>query len=151
MHRLLLVLCLPAFSFGQNLAGEWEFTVTRFHAQNMYNRVTLSDQLTGKMFGMELQGSLKGSAVEFRLKDDGKDWGSFTGSVSNGEMHGQGHIIEGNETFDWRARRPLVASGAPKTHKFVPEKFHNYFSSTIPPALHISPGDTVETKSVDAG
>ena len=35
--------------------------------------------------------------------------------------------------------------------KFEPTTFYNYFAWNIAPALHIFPGDTVETKSVDAG
>jgi len=37
------------------------------------------------------------------------------------------------------------------THTFEPTEFHHHFSSAIPPALRINPGDTVKTWSVDAG
>src|ERR1022692_2004281 len=46
--------------------------------------------------------------------------------------------------------RPRPPPGGPRTHKFEPAVFHNYFAWNIAPALHIFPGDTVETKSVDA-
>jgi len=44
-----------------------------------------------------------------------------------------------------------VPSGAPRTHTFEPTQFHHFFSGAIEPALHIGPGDTVKTWSVDAG
>ena len=151
MNRLALVLSFAASSFGQGLAGDWEFKVVRFGTQNNWARVTLTDQITGKILGMSLEGSLKGSAVEFVLKEDGKDEGKLTGTLSGAAMQGEGVINEGKERVEWSARRTVVSTAAPRTHQFVPEKFHNYFSSTIAPVLHLTPGDTVETKSVDAG
>lgn len=53
--------------------------------------------------------------------------------------------------FDFVARRAPAPPSTPRTHQFTPVKFHNYFSSKIEPALHIAPGDTVNTRSVDAG
>ncbi|MEZ5293633.1 MAG: acetamidase/formamidase family protein [Vicinamibacterales bacterium] len=37
------------------------------------------------------------------------------------------------------------------THRFVPDRFYNTYSFAHPPALRIKPGDTVITKTVDAG
>ncbi len=49
-------------------------------------------------------------------------------------------------------KRPAAPPpGGARTHKFEPTAFYNYFAWNIAPALHIFPGDTVETKSVDAG
>jgi len=45
--------------------------------------------------------------------------------------------------------RPRAAT--PTAHTFEPKEFHRLFSGAIPPALHISPGDTVKTWTVDAG
>jgi amidase len=42
-------------------------------------------------------------------------------------------------------------AGGPRTHIFTPTEFHRVFSWSIPPAMRIFPGDTVKTKSVDAG
>ena len=33
---------------------------------------------------------------------------------------------------------------------FLPSKFYNAYNATTPPVLHISPGDTVSTESIDA-
>jgi hypothetical protein len=58
--------------------------------------------------------------------------------------------LEGAFTFTG-ARPPTPPAGGPRTLKFEPTVFHNYFAWNIAPALRIFPGDTVETKSVDAG
>jgi amidase len=48
-------------------------------------------------------------------------------------------------------RRPLVhPTGAPTAHTFDPQVYYGTFSGTNPPALHLFPGDTVRTKTVDA-
>jgi len=39
----------------------------------------------------------------------------------------------------------------PQVHDFEPTEFHRVFSDAIPPVLHIFPGDTVRTWTVDAG
>lgn len=47
-------------------------------------------------------------------------------------------------------RRPRERpANATRVHDFVPKVFHRTFSSAIPPALRIFPGDTVRTETVD--
>jgi acetamidase/formamidase len=41
---------------------------------------------------------------------------------------------------------PLLA----ETHRFEPTRYHNTFSFSHPPVLHIEPGDRVVTKTIDA-
>jgi acetamidase/formamidase len=50
----------------------------------------------------------------------------------------------------WSARRARVRPAKPQTHQFEPVEFHRVFSDAIPPALHIFPGDSVRTWTVDA-
>ena len=52
--------------------------------------------------------------------------------------------MEGHADPDTTAERP-------REHVFEPKEFHRVFSGAIPPVLHIYPGDTVKTWSVDAG
>jgi hypothetical protein len=51
----------------------------------------------------------------------------------------------------WSARRAKKAPDKPQVHTFEPTEFHRVFSDAIPPVLHIFPGDTVRTWTVDAG
>jgi len=52
----------------------------------------------------------------------------------------------------WTARHPAERpAGAPKAHRFTPRTFHRQFSSAIPPVMHLFPGDSVSTWTVDAG
>jgi acetamidase/formamidase len=46
---------------------------------------------------------------------------------------------------------PAKRAGPPQRHEFVPTTFYRQFSASNPPVLHIWPGDTVHTTTVDAG
>lgn len=46
------------------------------------------------------------------------------------------------------AKQPVAANS--HSHTFEPTQFEHFFSGSIPPVLHVSPGDTVKTWSVDA-
>src|SRR5258706_3888964 len=52
----------------------------------------------------------------------------------------------------WRARRAATDRPAsPRVLDFTPTEFHRVFSAYLAPVLRIWPGDTVRTKTVDAG
>jgi acetamidase/formamidase len=52
---------------------------------------------------------------------------------------------------DWKATRLDTAPHPPQTHTFVPKQYYRLFSGAIEPVLHIHPGDTVKTTTIDAG
>jgi amidase len=71
-------------------------------------------------------------------------------TISDAAITGEGADMEGAFTFT--GTRPAAPpAGGPRTLKLEPTVFHNYFAWNIAPAMRIFPGDTVETKSVDAG
>ncbi len=52
----------------------------------------------------------------------------------------------------WSASRPLARpASAPTHHEFKPTLFYREFSGMTEPVLHVFPGDTVHTETVDAG
>ena len=75
--------------------------------------------------------------------------GTIQLTLKGSEIQAEGSDADG--PFDFVARRPVVSTGAPRSHQFTPTKFYNYFSSKYEPVLHVLPGDTIETWSVDAG
>src|SRR5262249_59457592 len=73
----------------------------------------------------------------------------MTGTVEREGMSGAFSI--GELKGKWKATRiPVRPPDAPREHVFEPKAFHRVFSGAIPPVLHIYPGDTVKTWSVDA-
>jgi acetamidase/formamidase len=55
------------------------------------------------------------------------------------------------DKLEWSAKRAPKNPSAPRTFDFEPKEFQRLFSDAIPPVLHIFPGDTVRTWTVDAG
>jgi amidase len=159
MYRLALVstiLCAAASAQPANLAGEWELTLLRFNgAQRNYTRANLEvrgDQLSGTVGERTAEGTVKGATVQFRLLDKEKKlFATLSGSLANSTLSGDGANADDGQQFHWTAHRPAARPAAPRALQFTPTEFHNYFSPAIPPVMHIFPGDSVETNSVDAG
>ncbi|HEY6454196.1 MAG TPA: acetamidase/formamidase family protein [Steroidobacteraceae bacterium] len=67
----------------------------------------------------------------------------------SGALNGKGQLEGVPITVS--AHRPLARPpGAARMHVFDPQIFYGNFSGTNPPALHIFPGDSVRTKTVDS-
>ena len=150
---LCAILCLASGASAASLEGVWEVTITRFGEPD-YGRATLKtsgDKITGQADELTIEGTVHGDAVAFTARDkDGKPSGEFTGTMIEGVLVGTAKF--GNEPATWTAQRPVERpAGASKAHRFFTRTFHRQFSSAIPPVLHVFPGDSVSTSTVDAG
>ena len=143
----------------QNPTADWELTSVVF-GHNLGERMKLKvdqGQLSGAVYRGEnvtLQGTLHGSDVGFEFKESDGTVNDYTGHFAGDAMSGDytstdPHGIK--TTGHWSARRTPNRPTAAQTHDFVPHEFQREFSSVIAPVLHIFPGDTVHTTSVDAG
>lgn len=156
MRRTLLALVMmltPATLLGQStLSGDWQATVHLF-GSTRYTILHLEqtgEKVTGTIFGNRIECQLQ-SAVCAGTVREGNDPpnGTIRLTITSSEIQAEGSDADG--PFDFVARRPVMPNGPPRTHQFTPTKFYNYFSSTYEPVLHVAPGDTIETWSVDAG
>ena len=151
-----LLLILPTLAAAQTTpAGKWTSNLKYFD-QNNYDRLAL--QLTGTTlsgkFGEDgkLEGTFINGVIDAIAKPNPQRTVKVKGRLSpDGDtITGTATIVEWYTDFIWEAHRDKSMPAAPKTHTFEPTKFEHYFSSLIPPVLHINPGDTVKTWSVDA-
>ena len=144
-----------------SLAGEWVLTTTIFGSV-AGERLKLSvDQgkITGSIYqrkDVPLTGTVEGDRVRFEIKDQDGSTSAYDGRIKDGLLSGT--VTFSNEPWGatppatWRARRAAADKpAAPRTLDFEPKEFHRVFSSTIEPVLRIWPGDTVRTRTVDAG
>jgi amidase len=143
---IVVALLSPPAAAQPSIAGDWMLTVEEQFGPNVM-RLSLAvsdDKLTGSAGGRSIEGTVRGSAIEFKS-------GNLTakGTLEGGALKGEATFPD--RTVKWTAVRLPPRPPSPKTHDFEPTEFHLYFSSTVPPALHIHPGDTVRTWSVDAG
>jgi acetamidase/formamidase len=119
-----------------------------------FARVTLKidgEKLTGNLNELKLDGTLKGEDLKFGAKrPNGEHFGDFTGKAQDDKLDGTGEW-SGGRKVSWTAKRAAVPRKTPQVHDFEPTQFHRLFSDAIAPVLHIFPGDTVRTWTVDAG
>jgi acetamidase/formamidase len=139
--------------------ADWELTAV-FLGHKLGERMKLKvdqGQLTGFVYigeNVALKGNIKGSDVSFDFKESDGTVTKCTGHINGDTMSGDYVNIDphGNRTTGtWSAHRSQSRPATPQKLEFVPQEFYREFSSTTEPVLHIFPGDTVHTTSVDAG
>ena len=134
-------------------ADSWNSHLNRFGENFFYARMDLNREgsvLTGTLNDLKLKGTWEGDHLVFTAtRPNGKEWGKFEGRVQGEEITGTVKLDD--EDVSWIAHREQSFTGPPKTHEFEPAVFHRFFSGSIAPALHIHPGDTIRTTTVDAG
>jgi amidase len=154
---VILALLGPAPLKGQSvtpadLAGDWVLAA-KLYGETDHDRMTfraMGEKVAVALHGMKLEGRIRDGKIE--LEQPGKDEPPMrmTGTVVQGAMSGD--FTMGTMTGRWKATRlPVRPSNAPREHVFEPKEFHRVFSGAIAPVLHIYPGDSVKTWSVDAG
>jgi amidase len=152
MLRATLVLCLPILASAADVAGTWNSRLVRFGEESNSARLELKaegSKLTGSFNDLRLAGTVEGDHVHFTATNpQGKVEATFDGRCEGDQIAGT--IKTTDEELSWKARR-MTQPGAPQTRTFEPTAFHRNFSGTITPALHINPGDTIKTWTVDAG
>lgn len=151
MKRLALLTALwgPALLAQPSVAGDWQMTHRQLGsvAYFVLHLEQSGERITGTFGPVKLTGTLRNGVIDATSDEHGRK-GTLTATVKGNEMEGGGRDEEGPFTFT--ARRPPAATGSPVARRFTPTEFYHYFSGSTPPALHINPGDTVETKSIDA-
>ncbi len=153
MHKTVVFLLLSMTAQAADLGGEWSLRLVRFGESFATARVSLKADggtITGTLNELKLQGTVQGDQVRITgTRPDGKEWGTFEGRLQGDEMSGTAK--QGQDEFAWNAQRAHVVQTAPQSHTFEPTAFQRVFSGAIAPVLHINPGDTVKTWTVDAG
>jgi amidase len=143
----------------QTPTADWELTTVIF-GHSLGERMKLKidkGRLSGAVYRGEnvtLQGSLRESNVSFEFKESDGTLDDYSGQLAGDSMSGDYSSTDphGVKTSGrWSARLTPNKPATAQTHDFVPHEFYREFSSATEPVLHIWPGDTVHTTSVDAG
>ncbi len=154
MNRILASFLLAAATtFAADISGDWEFAA-KVLGDTSYARVTLKvdgNKLTGALNELKFDGTVNGDKLTFTAtRPNGDVFGTFEGTVHGDRMSGTA-LWRKTDKVEWTANRPARAPATPRTLDFEPKEFHRVFSDAIPPVLHVFPGDTVRTWTVDAG
>ena len=84
------------------------------------------------------------------------DSAEYTGTLSGDTITGQAAFTDGGDGSHsggaFTARRlPERPAGPARRHEFTPTSYYRQFSAATAPVLHVWPGDTIHTTTVDAG
>jgi amidase len=139
-----------------SVTGEWELTSVEMGIP-WSQRMLLTDSggnVEGTVTGHRVvKGTVKQGEVrlEFSKAGESKPYAVFNGKISDSGMSGT-YGDNGKVDGTWSAKRPPTDKPAsPRTLDFKPTQFYRELSGNVAPVLHVWPGDTVRTKSVDAG
>jgi amidase len=151
---------LPVFAAeSQDITGRWEVT-TSYPGGSSVAGLDLSadhDRYQGKSGWLIpdwavffYTGVLEKNVVRLKITyEGGADIGEVTLRNDRGALRGTGTIH--GITVALVGHRPLKRpTSAPVTYDYEPTAFWSTFSGAIPPALHVFPGDTIRTKTVDS-
>jgi amidase len=135
-----------------DVTGEWSLQISRFGQEIVSTRLELrseGNRFTGTVNELTLEGTIEGDHLLMIANGPyHEEFASFAGRLQG--QHMTGTVEKGGEQLIWKAHRVPVVKGAPQMHTFEPTTFHHSFSGTIAPVLHINPGDTIKTFTVDA-
>lgn len=158
---LLVLLSLAASAAAQSTVTTYVVTLDYFGGK-LFWRLTLRDTagtLTGDLDGDVVNGKRSGNHISFHAYDKNGGTEDLDGTVADGRITGTimwlqdgnppANATRHNFTADFSPTR--AADAKPAYVEFTPTKFHRQFSSEITPVLHLWPGDTLHTTTVDAG
>jgi acetamidase/formamidase len=145
-----LALIAAGSMYAAGLDGTFTGAIVRF-GDPQFSRVVLKttgDKLTGTWGGISLEGTLRGTTVEISYGQN-----KLTGTLAAESAAGNGQIqVQGaRENVTWSIAPEKTNSGPAKTWTYEPTEFPSFYNSAIPPVLHVFPGDTIKTSTVDSG
>lgn len=151
---LSLLCCFASAQTASSPAGKWISNLKYFENDN-YDRLQFDlneAKLTGKLGNDNFDGTFQNGRIEGTVKTGPRNTIKLIGALKGDRIEGAATIVEDKLDLKWEAyREPARNTAAPKTYTFEPTQFEHYFSDAIKPVLHLNPGDTVKTWSVDAG
>jgi acetamidase/formamidase len=154
MRYVCVLLTLAALAWGQPTpAGKWISVLTFFDDKD-YGHMELTldgTKLTGKLGDGKFEGTFENGRITGTIHLNPRTTGSVDAHLEGDRIVGNVSVPDWKTDVKWEAHRETSRTASPQTHTFEPTAFQHYFSDSIAPVLHINPGDTVKTWSVDAG
>jgi amidase len=152
MTKATLFVFLPVLAAAADVTGSWNLKMVRFGEEFAAARIELKtdgSKLTGTLNELKLEGTFQNDTVSLvATRPNGDTFGKLEGRVQGDEITGT--VKQDKDEFTWKASR-AKATAPPQSRTFEPTKFYRVFSGGIAPEMHINPGDTIRTTTVDAG
>ena len=152
-----LLACPAAALAAPDFSGSWEIGVREYGQKNYYLPMTdgrlILEMQGGRYAGhfnqLSFAGDLQKDGLHLRCEDGGKPCGTFVLHASSAELTGEGTLL--NIPVTLSGRRPVSRpQGAATAHDYNPQKFQNFYTPFLPAVLHLYPGDSVKTRTLDS-
>jgi len=156
-----LVLASPALA-ATDFSGSWEVAVREFGDRNYYLPMTdgrlvmeaHGDSYTGHFNQVSFSGSLQKDGLHLSCSEKGRDCGKLLLQLSGNRLSGHGDLIASSPSLSipvtLEGKRPVTRPRGPTVHDYDPQTFHNFYSPTLTPVMHLFPGDSVRTRTLDS-
>jgi amidase len=149
-------------------SGEWVGQIagpfdSQYTAQYSHVVITADgNNLTGIWGSYQFTGAIHGDEITVALTESGNSSGSLHGKLSGEEFSGTGKIlpqrrfgtsgsaVSKEAEIAWKLTRAPKPPASARTYDYDPKFFYGTYSAAEPPALHIFPGDTVNTRTIDS-
>ncbi len=136
-----------------DLSGGWVLYLIRSGEKFDPARVELKEdgnKLNGTLNELKLAGTIHGQSVDLTaIRANGDEFGKLKIEVVGVELRGT--LRRGTASTNLEMHRIGGEGMLPQTRTFVPIAYSRVFAETVAPVLHINPGDTIKTTTVDAG
>ena len=175
----LLVLCsgvlLTRASAAADISGNYIAQITTTPtAEPQFARVSIKSDgatVSGVWGDYKISGTVTGTKLSIALSDtQSKPVGTLAGAVSGTSLSGDGALVPAPgragggfgggggggrgaaastpQPVTWKLT-PYTPPATPKSYDFEPKSFYSVYSAHWTPVLHIYPGDTVRTRTID--
>ncbi len=143
-------------------SGSWEVGVREFGDKNYYlpmqdGRLLLEahgDSYTGRFNQVVFTGNPQKDGLHLSCNEKGRDCGNLVLQLSGNRLSGKGDLIASSPTLSipvtLEGRRAVMRPQSPTVHGYDPQQFHNFYSPTLTPVMHLFPGDSVRTRALDS-
>ena len=143
----------PATPKPGDLSGKWVLYLIRSGEKFDPARIELKEngnKVVGTLNELKLVGTIGGQSVDLTaIRANGDEFGKLKIEVVGAEL--KGTLKRGAVETSLEMHRIGGEGIPPQTRTFVPTAYSRVFTETVAPVLHINPGDSIKTTTVDAG
>jgi acetamidase/formamidase len=133
-----------------DVSGTWEVILSKLGASQSL-RLTVSEKggvYDAALGAWSFAGRLENGTLHLSCRSE-PTCGLLSLHVVGTSIAGDGRVDSAPVTL--HGRRPSVRPyGAPRTFRFEPHDYSGVFSGSVTPSIKIFPGDSVQTKTIDA-
>ena len=153
----IMLLGCAATAQAADFTGNWNVAVREAGVRNYFmpmtdGRLLIDPNGSARYNNVTFTGRMEQDRLHLTCTTGGRPCGTLVLQQPGERLTGTGTLIDSDGLA-----RPVTLEGtrpvprrAPQSFNFEPKQFHNVFSSTIAPALHLQPGDKVSTRTVDS-